>query len=241
MHQLEKDGSRRARAVNELVDNRERLIGSLLLGNTFVNILASSIATEVLSTRYGETAVVISTIALTLIILIFAEVLPKTLAIARTDRFALTVALPVRLFVWVLAPIVGTVQAVVWWVLRLFGFRPEETGDIVEPHEDIRGTVEIHHQEGNVERAHRDMLTGVLDLRELQIADVMVHRKAVAAIDAGLPPQDLFEALIAAAHSRDAGMARHAGEHHRRAARQATWSANMSAATARSRASTSCR
>jgi Mg2+/Co2+ transporter CorB len=202
MHQLEKDGSRRAKAVNELVENRERLIGSLLLGNTFVNILASSLATEVLSVRYGRTAVVISAVTLTLIILIFAEVLPKTLAIARTDRFALTVAQPVRLFVWLLAPVVAAVQYVVWRVLRLFGLRQEESGDVVEPHEDIRGTVEVHHQEGNVERAHRDMLTGVLDLRELTIDDVVVHRKEVMAIDASLPAEKLFDALIAAGHSR---------------------------------------
>jgi Mg2+/Co2+ transporter CorB len=202
MHQLEKDGSRGAKAVNELVENRERLIGSLLLGNTFVNILASSLATEVLAVRYGQTAVVIAAVALTLIILVFAEVLPKTLAIARTDRFALTVARPVRLFVWLLAPIVGTVQFVVWHVLRLFGLRQEEDGDVVEPHEDIRGTVEIHHQEGNVEREHRDMLTGVLDLHDLTIADVLVHRKAIVAINAGQTPDALFEELVAANHSR---------------------------------------
>ena len=202
MHQLEKDGSRAAATVNRLVENRERLIGALLLGNTFVNILASSLATEVLSVRYGQTAVVIAAVTLTLIILIFAEVLPKTLAIARTDRFALTVARPVSLFVWLLAPIVGAVQFLVWHVLRLFGLRQEEDGDVVEPHEDIRGTVEIHHQEGHVEREHRDMLTGVLDLRELTIADVLVHRKAVVAIDADQPPQALFDELIAANHTR---------------------------------------
>ncbi|MGH6871846.1 MAG: HlyC/CorC family transporter [Rhizomicrobium sp.] len=202
MHQLEKDGSRAAARINRLVENRERLIGAVLLGNTFVNILASSLATDVLAARFGQTAVVITTIAMTLLVLVFAEVLPKTLAIARTDRFALTVARPVGFFVRLLAPIVGAVQSVVWWVLRLFGLRQELSGDIVEPHEDIRGTVEVHHQEGNVERAHRDMLTGVLDLHELQIADVMVHRKAVVAIDADEPPAKLFEDLIAAGHSR---------------------------------------
>jgi Mg2+/Co2+ transporter CorB len=203
MHQLEKDGSRSAARVNRLVDNRERLIGALLLGNTFVNILASSLATEVLSVRYGTTAVAIATVALTLIILIFAEVLPKTLAIARTDRFALFVAAPVGLFVALLGPVVSTVQFVVWRVLSVFGIRQEEEDEaVVSPHEEIRGTVNLHHEEGTVEREHRDMLTGVLDLRELTIDDVMVHRKAVVAIDADRPPQALFEELIAAGHTR---------------------------------------
>jgi Mg2+/Co2+ transporter CorB len=202
MHQLEKDGSRAAARVNRLVENRERLIGALLLGSTFVNILASSLATDVLAVRFGQTAVIIATVVMTLLVLVFAEVMPKTLAIARTDRFALAVARPVGLFVWLLAPVVSTVQFLVWCVLRLFGVRQEESGDMVEPLADIRGTVEVHHQDGNVGRDNRDMLTGVLDLRELTIADVMVHRKAIVAVDADLPSETLFEEIIAAGHSR---------------------------------------
>src|SRR5271165_2192667 len=99
MHQLEMDGSRAAASVNRLIANRQRLIGALLLGNTFVNILASSLATTVLEAAYGRRAVVITTIVMTAIVLVFAEVLPKTLAIARTDRFALAVAQPIRLVV----------------------------------------------------------------------------------------------------------------------------------------------
>ena len=96
MHQLEKDGSRAARDVNLLVANRERMIGALLLGNTFVNILASSLATALLEARLGPRTVVVTTAVMTLVILVFSEVLPKTLAIARTDRFALAVAPPCR-------------------------------------------------------------------------------------------------------------------------------------------------
>ena len=97
MHQLEKDGSRAAASVNRLVENRERLIGALLLGNTFINILASSLMTSALETRLGPRAVAITTAIMTVVILVFAEVMPKTLAIARTDRFALFVARPLRL------------------------------------------------------------------------------------------------------------------------------------------------
>src|ERR1700722_15323345 len=96
MHQLEKDGSRAARAVNRLVSDRERLIGALLLGNTFVNILASSLATALLEARLGPRTVAVTTVVMTLVILVFSEVLPKTLAIARTAPVALAVAGPVR-------------------------------------------------------------------------------------------------------------------------------------------------
>src|SRR5205085_1951619 len=117
MHQLEKEGSRAAACVNRLVENRERLIGALLLGNTFINILASSLMTAALEDQLGPRAVAITTALMTAVILVFAEVMPKTLAIARTDRFALLVAQPVRLVVSVLAPIVAAVQWLVWRVL----------------------------------------------------------------------------------------------------------------------------
>ncbi|HEY0266897.1 MAG TPA: CNNM domain-containing protein, partial [Rhizomicrobium sp.] len=169
MHQMEKDGSRAAANVNRLVENRERLIGSVLLGNTFINILASSIMTSSLETRLGPRAVAITTGLMTVIILVFAEVLPKTLAIARTDRFALFVALPLRVIVGLLAPIVASVQWLVWRVLFLFGVRADDGENPDAAHEEIRGSIELHHQEGSVEREHRDMLGGILDLRELQV------------------------------------------------------------------------
>jgi Mg2+/Co2+ transporter CorB len=203
MHQLEKDGSRAAANVNRLVENRERLIGSVLLGNTFINILASSLMTSALEDRLGPRAVAITTALMTVIILVFAEVLPKTLAIARTDRFALFVAVPLRPVVGILAPIVASVQWVVWRVLWLFGVdSDEEAGTEDEAHEEIRGSVELHHREGNVEREHRDMIGGILDLRELTVGDVMLHRTSMVSYDATLPKRELLDAIIASHHSR---------------------------------------
>ena len=201
MHQLEKEGSRAARDVNRLVGERGRMVGALLLGNTFVNILASSIATTVLERSYGHRAVFVATAIMTVLILFFVEVLPKTLAIARTDRFALAVATPVRLVVSVLAPIVNAVQFIVWRVLAIFGVREHEE-DLVEAHEEIRGTVDLHHKEGTVEREHRDMIGGILDLRELTVGDVMIHRKNMVTIDAGLPPQQILREVLEANHTR---------------------------------------
>ena len=203
MHQLEKDGSRAAANVNALVTDREKLIGSLLLGNTFVNILASSIATWLLETTLGPRAVAVATVLMTIVILVFGEVLPKTLAIARTDRFALTVAWPVRKAVAILGPIVNSVQYIVWKVLGVFGVRQAQEGDEVLPaHEEIRGTVDLHHREGGVEREHRDMIGGILDLHELTIDDVMIHRKNMTTADADQPPRQLLEEVMKSGHSR---------------------------------------
>ena len=203
MHQLEKDGSRAAANVNRLVENRERLIGAVLLGNTFINILASSLMTAALEDKLGPRAVAITTALMTVIILIFAEVMPKTLAIARTDRFALFVAVPLRLVVGVLAPIVAAVQWVVWRVLFLFGVADDDgEATTEEAHEEIRGSVELHHREGNVEREHRDMIGGILDLRELMVGDVMLHRTNMDSLDADMPKRELLDAVIASHHSR---------------------------------------
>ena len=203
MHQLEKDGSDDAAHVNKLVGNRERLIGALLLGNTFVNILASSLATSVLEGHFGHNAVVIVTAIMTVVVLIFGEVLPKTLAIARTDRFALTVARPVQIVVALLGPIVATVQRIVWVMLQMFGVSGENKGIVAdEAHDEIRGTVYLRHSQGSVERESRDMISGVLDLRELSVGDVMTHRKKMMTVDIGQPAENIVRELMATRHAR---------------------------------------
>jgi Mg2+/Co2+ transporter CorB len=202
MHQLEKDGSRAAANVNRLVANRERMIGAVLLGNTFINILTSSLATATLETQYGPRAVAVTTAVMTVVILVFVETLPKTLAVARTDRVALFVAGPLRLTVAVLAPIIATVQWLVWRVLWVFGVHAGAEESSEAAHEEIRGSIELHHQEGSFEREHRDMLGGILDLRELQVGDVMRHRTSVESMDADLPRRELVDAVIESKHSR---------------------------------------
>jgi len=202
MHHLAGEGSWRARQVTYLIGNRERLIGALLLGNTFVNILASALATEVSLQVFHEGGIVIATVIMTAVILIFAEVLPKTLAIARTDQMALQVAPPVRLFVALLAPIVSTVQFVVWRLLWLFGLREGAGLPVLTAQEEIRGAVELHHQEGGVEREHRDMIGGILDLADLQVSDVMVHRKNMEILDGGASAEDIMANVLSSAHTR---------------------------------------
>ncbi|HEU4549344.1 MAG TPA: HlyC/CorC family transporter [Rhizomicrobium sp.] len=202
MHQLEKDGSRAAAHVNRLVSSRERMIGAVLLGNTFINILTSSLATSVLEDHFGPNAVAITTAGMTVVILIFVETLPKTLAVARTDRVALFVAAPLRVIVALLGPVIATVQWLVWRVLWLFGVRAVTQETTEAAHEEIRGSIELHHQEGTVEREHRDMIGAVLDLRELQVGDVMRHRTSMESFDIEMPRRELIDAILRSQHSR---------------------------------------
>ena len=202
MYHLASEGSSRAKQVLFLIIDRERLIGALLLGNTFVNILASSLATSIAISLFDEGAVVIAALAMTAIILIFGEVLPKTLAIARTDHAALAVAYPVRLFVALLSPVLSTVQFIVWRVLKLFGLKQTAGEPVLTAQEEIRGAIDLHHQEGGVEREHRDMLGGILDLAELHLADIMVHRKNMEVLDGGAPAEDIVARVLSSSHTR---------------------------------------
>src|SRR5262249_50696482 len=113
---------------------------------------------------------------MTAAILIFLESLPNTLASARTAREAPTLPTGLQWVVSLLAPIISAVQWLVWRVLWLFGVGPQNPWENAEEaaHEEIRGAVALHHKEGSVEREHRNMIGGILDLRELTVADVMM-------------------------------------------------------------------
>jgi Mg2+/Co2+ transporter CorB len=202
MYHLANEGSWRAKQVNALIADRERLIGALLLGNTFVNILASAVATSVSLRLFERGGVAIATFVMTAFILIFGEVLPKTLGIARTDRMALAVAAPLRIFVAVLKPVLSAVQFLVWRVLRVFGIREAGVESVLTAQEEIRGAIDLHHQEGKVEREHRDMLGGILDLAELEVSDVMVHRKNMEILDGGAEPEDIVARVLTSTHTR---------------------------------------
>ncbi len=202
MHALEEDDNKRARLVNRLLEARERLIGALLLGNNLVNIAASALATSLFLTLFGEAGVVYATLVMTALVVVFAEVLPKTYAILNADRMALAVAPILKVLVAVLAPVTAALQFLVRHTLRLFGASITDDAEVLSAHEEIRGAIALHHKEGGVVKLDRDMLGGVLDLRELTVSDIMVHRTNMDAIDVDLPPEQIVDAALKSSHSR---------------------------------------
>jgi Mg2+/Co2+ transporter CorB len=196
MHRLEKQGSRRAALVNRLLAARERMMGAVLLGNNAVNIAASSLATGVLLAWFGEVGVVYATVVMTVVIVVFAEVLPKTAAFNAPDRVALAVARPMDFTVRLLAPVLIAVEWLVRRLLRLFGVKVGESESILSPHEELRGAVDLLHRLGGVERLDRDMLRGLLDLRDLTVADVMIHRTEMITVCADDPPEQIVQAVL---------------------------------------------
>lgn len=202
MHRFEKEGISRAGIVNRLIDERERLIGAILLGNNLVNIFASILVGGLFAAMFDDGGVLYATLVMTAMILIFAEVLPKTVAITNTDRVALLVAPLLRILVFVLAPIVGFVQWIVRRTLLIAGLDVSNTDSVLSAHEELRGAIDLHHQEGAVVREDRDRLGGVLDLHELEVSDVMVHRKNMVMIDADEPAGVIISQILKTPHTR---------------------------------------
>lgn len=202
IHSAEKDGDKRAGIVSRLLATRERLIGSLLLGNNLVNIGASVLMAGLMTDLFGDSAKsqALATGIMTLLILIFAEVLPKTYAITQPDKASLGVARPVAFIVMVFAPIVAAVQVVVNGVLRLFGVNADDS--LWTAAEEIRGAVDLHHQEGGVAKRARDQIIGVLEIGELTVESVMIHRKNLSMIDADASPEQIIKDMLASGHSR---------------------------------------
>ena len=202
MHALEKAGDQRAALVSRLMNIQERLIGSLLLSNNLVNILASALATSLFIKLFGELGVVYATIGMTIIVVIFAEVMPKSWAIANTEKFALTVAPIVSALVQVVGPVTNVITAIVRSVMRRFGVDLNEDSSPLSGHDELRGTVNVLNRDGSVAKDDRDRVGGILDLHELEIEDVMVHRTVMTSINADDKPEDIVEQVLGAQFTR---------------------------------------
>ncbi|MGE5535926.1 MAG: HlyC/CorC family transporter, partial [Acidobacteriota bacterium] len=202
MARLEKNGNRRAAIVNRLLAQRERLLGALLLGNNAVNIAASSLATGILFAWFGSAGMLYATIVMTAVVVIFAEVLPKTAAFNAPDRVALAVARPMSVIVRILGPVLIGIEALVRRMLKLFGMRIGEDQAVLSAREELRGALDLMHREGDVEKLDRDMFGGVLDLRELEVSDVMIHRTNMITLCVDDPPEELVNAVIASPVTR---------------------------------------
>jgi Mg2+/Co2+ transporter CorB len=202
MRRMETTGNSRAAIVNRLLQTRERLIGAILAGNNVANIAASSLATGLLFSWLGEVGVLYATMIMTVVVVVFVEVLPKTVAINAPDRVALMVARPIAWVVRMMGPVLVGIEVVVRLVLRVFGVRLGADQAFLSAHEELRGAVDLLHQEGGVEKLDRDMLSGLLDLRKLTVSDVMIHRTNMVTVCADDPVQQVVEAVLAAAVTR---------------------------------------
>jgi Mg2+/Co2+ transporter CorB len=195
-------GSRGAQAAMAVTEDRERMIGALLLGNNIVNILSASLATALLTRVFGDSGVALATLVMTALVLIFGEVMPKTVAITFPEPVATRVAPVIRVLILIFSPIVSVVRLLVRGILRLFGLKAEEGSAMLALREEIAGAIALGHSEGAVEKEDRDRLLGALDLSHRTVDEIMRHRRQIEMIDADLPPGEIITRVLASPHTR---------------------------------------
>jgi Mg2+/Co2+ transporter CorB len=193
---LAKEGDKSAQDVDHLHDNKERLLGTILLGNNAVNIVATALATNLFAQLLGSYGVAVASLAMTLLVLIFAEVLPKTYAISNPDKSALRVAPVFRFLVPLLAPITVAIEAIVKATLKSFRVALVDGDGPLSAEDELRGTLDLHARDGSMIKPHTDMLGGILDLDEMLVSQVMVHRRSMNTMDADSPAEDIINEIV---------------------------------------------
>ena len=202
LHSMADKGSNGAKRALSLTEDTERLIGAVLLGNNLVNILAAALATSLFTRLFGDSGVVLATLVMTLLVLVFAEVLPKTYAITNSEGAASFVAGPIRILVIILSPIVATVRLFVRGMLRILGADMSVIDESDAAQEEIAGAIALGHYEGNFEKDDRDRLLGALDLKDREVDEIMLHRSNIEMIDAESTPQDIVSQCLASRYTR---------------------------------------
>ena len=199
---LRMKGRKNAKVAIELLNKKESLIGAILLGNNLVNILASALATSLLIKLFGNTGVAYAVIIMTILIVIFAEILPKSYAIANAEKLALLVSPILKPLVFVLAPITWIMEKIVFSILNFIGIKHDKNSRSLSVEDEIRGTVDLHHKEGRLFKLDKDMVTGILDLSEITVEDVMVHRSNIFMVNIDENPEKIIIQVTDSPHTR---------------------------------------
>jgi len=202
MHLLERQGDDRARLVNSLVKNKEKMIGAILLGNNLVNILASALATSLLISFFGKNGVVYATLAMTFLVLIFGEIAPKTYAFYHSDRVSLAVAPLFRVLIFILSPVTQAINWMIANAMRVIGINFVDISDKAEAVEALRGAIELHQGDHSDIQHERVMLKSILDLSDVDVSEVMHHRQDLVMVDGDLPPAEIIKQIVNAPYTR---------------------------------------
>jgi Mg2+/Co2+ transporter CorB len=204
MHRLAQQGNKRAVLINGLLDRKDEAVSAVLLGNSVVNILSASLTTAVLTAIFGAAGVVYATIIVGIMVVIFAEVMPKTWALLRADRVALILAPSIVVTLAILGPMARGVAWISRLFLRMIGVHVDRGPEIDEHADVLRGAIELH-GEGQFDEtvpAEKAMLRSVLDLGDRTVGDVMTHRGNVVLIDGDQPMDSIVTQMLAAPYTR---------------------------------------
>ncbi len=200
LRHLKEEGHRGAILASRLLSRPDRLIGLILLGNNFVNILASAIATIIGVRLYGENGIVIATLVLTLIILLFAEVTPKTLAALHPERIAFPASFVLRSLSFLLYPLIWLINIITNRLLALFGVSPEDNTSSAISSEELR--VALREAGSLIPKSHKNMLVSILDLEKITVNDVMIPRNEIEGLNLDDTLPDIIKQLSYCNHAR---------------------------------------
>ena len=203
MHNLARTGKKNAKIFEELFKDKEKLICTILFANNLVNILASAIATKILIELTNNEGVLYATIIMTLMILIFGELIPKTLALSKADQFALKIAPMFKVLVYILYPLTITLNFVATLILKIFGvnylnFKKEEVSEKRE--EELRGAIDLHGEDSS--KDEKNMLKSILDLDDITVGSIMIPRKDIFSLPSNIKYNELIIKLNNSPHSR---------------------------------------
>ena len=193
-------GQRSAKLVQRLLDRPDRLIGTVLLGNNFINVLAASVATVIGLRLYGDDGIAIATGALTLLLLIFGEVTPKTMAALHPERVAFPAAYVLYPLMRLLWPLVLVVNFISNNLLKIFGVSPEDAAEHNISSEELRTIVA--EAGALIPQRHQKMLLSILDLEKATVEDIMVPRNEIIGIDLSDPWTVIRDTLTESEHTR---------------------------------------
>jgi len=185
IHRLTKEGDQKAIQVEALLKRSESAISTILLCNNTVSIMASAIATGVLIKFFGESGVIYATVMMTVLIVVFGEIAPKTYSLKHADSIILFFAPFILLLIRIFEPITNNLQHLIEKVFNLFSAKISlnKNSVLLSDIEEIRGTIDLKHKAGSIVKYDKDMLDGILDLGEMEIINIMVHRKNIASIN----------------------------------------------------------
>lgn len=202
LFRLVSDGDKKARLVSRMRKNKEALIGSILIGNNAVNISLTALVTTLTIQMLGEESVWITSLILTIVVIIFCEIVPKTYAIQHSERMALFLAPLLYIIVKILAPVAHSIQWFIRQMFHLFKVDVTRPNTLISATDVVRGTIELHHMEGQMIKQDKDMLGSILDLNDVEVRHITIHRTYVEAINAAQSVEAILEQALSTGHSR---------------------------------------
>ncbi|MGI4776325.1 MAG: HlyC/CorC family transporter [Janthinobacterium lividum] len=201
LHKLKASGNKRAELVLEILREKEKVISTMLIGNSLINTICTTLATAVFIEIFQDhnLGAIVSSGVMAVLIIVFAEVIPKAIAVAKAENITLLTAPAIGAFLKFLNPVNVTLAYGTKIFCRILNIDLKQE---VSGTEEVRGVIEHQHQEGNFYKADRDMLGGILDIRDMTVSEIMVHRSNIVAIDANAGSKEMVRLALTSPYTR---------------------------------------